>query len=344
VLIERPQVIVDEFGVNPDEVRRLFVRGLQAYTGETNVGSAWAKLGVARQDVVGIKINTAPGRVMGTRRALVDVIVESLGAAGVTPERIIIWDKFRNELQEAAFLPQAEGARPIVKAVVADTGFDGQHFYVNEVLGRLIWGDYLFRGRKPTMEDLRRAAEKVVKKAEKDDPLAEKLPKVDVEEQTSNRSYLAKLVTQGCTKIINVACLIDHSAFGIDGCLSSLAMGSVDNTRRFQAEAYAGDPAIPEILDRAFFRKKVALHLLDGMLGQYAGGPEFTPLYSQRPGALCFSRDPVAIDGLALRRLETWRTEAKIVLIGDRARHVKIAGELGLGESDLEKIELVKVE
>lgn len=341
VSIERPAV-VNKFAVDPVQTRTMFVQALQAYTGQKNVGAAWQQLGIKSSDVVGLKINAALGQVMGTRRALIDAVVETLGSAGVRPSQIIIWDKQNYELENAGWLPQPEGVFPAVRSVISQTGFDGQQFYVSEILGKLIWGDFLFRGKQPTKADLLKAAEKVAKKHSGETEDAQK-NRTDVEEQTSNKSYFAKLLTQTCTKIINLPAMSDHASYGLDGCLSSLAIASVDNTRRFADERVGGDPAIAEILDRDLFRKKVVLHVMDGLVAQYAGGPQFVPLYTQSAGLLYMGVDPVAIDTLALARLEAWRVEAKIVPIQPRAKHIAGAAALGLGQTETSRIELINL-
>ncbi len=46
------------------------------------------------------------------------------------------------------------------------------------------------------------------------------------------RSYLAQVVSQEVTKIINVPTLKDHSAAGVTGCLKNLGYGSFNNVAR----------------------------------------------------------------------------------------------------------------
>ena len=343
VWMERPSV-VDRFAVNDAGVRSMFIAALQVYTGQKNLGLAWRQLGVQPNDIVGIKINASLGTVMSTRRCLVDIVVESLLAAGVAPQHILVWDKFGNDLEISGWLPRAEGEYPLVRSVIPGAGFDGQQYYVNEVMGKLIWGDYLFRGKKPTKDDLLRLAAAAARSKTDDVDPETKHRATDEADQTSNRSYFTTLVTQTFTKIINIPVMADHPDWGISGCLSSLAMASVDNTRRFADQDYAGDPAIAEILDRDLFRKKVVLHIMDGLIAQYAGAPQFTPLYTQSIGALYLSTDPVAIDTLILPRLEAWRKTAHIVPIGAQAKHIKGAADAGLGQNDLNNISLLELQ
>lgn len=267
---------------------------------------------------------------MSTRRPLVNEIAEGVLAAGAA--KVIIWDKSQEEMVHSGYNLKEIGNIQ-VKAVIPTSGYDGGQFYVNEILGRLIWGDYLFK-KTLTKEGLLEAAAVDKKKKPDSTPL---------EEQTSNKSYFARVLVQECTKIVNVPVLTDHEVLGVYGCLASLAVGSVDNTRRFLAGDQQGDPAIGEILDRDLFRKKVILHVMDGLLGQFAGGPAFAPQYTRNWGAIYLGHDPVAIDTLAVQRIQNGRRDTKVVLFEKTPKHITGAGELGLGESDPKKIQVIRV-
>jgi len=159
----------------------------------------------------------------------------------------------------------------------------------------------------------------------------------------ADRSYYAKFLTQTCTKLINVPVLNDNELFGIDGCLSSLALGSVDNNRRFQGPPSYGNPAIDEIFDQAFIRRKVVVHILDALVAQCAGGPAFNPQFCQPLGALYVGRDPVAIDSLALPRIEQMRREVNVPTVGNTSTYVTSAAVLGLGTTDRRRIQYLRV-
>lgn len=344
VQVERPSCVTN-FTPNPADVTDMFNDGLRALTGQPDSASAWKSLGIVPSDVVGIKIDTAGGVGLSTRRELVAAMVDGLIAAGVPGNKIIIWDKFGDQMRPAGWIPIGPGARtPAIVSVVPGASFDPKVFYVNEILGRLIWGDLQFRGTRPTAADLMNATRRAVQAANPgvgdDDGASPAAPSPD---QTSNKSFYTTLITQTCTKIINVPVLSDSPATGLSGCLSTLAMGSVDNTRRLSAEPSWGDPGVPEILDKDFMRKKVILHVLDAFVAQYAGGPKFNPVFTQSIGALYLSQDPVAIDTLVLKRIERWRQENQIDLLGKQASHVATAATYGLGEGDVKKIKVIKL-
>ncbi|SDU08784.1 protein of unknown function [Verrucomicrobium sp. GAS474] len=367
--VERPQ-IVDKLSVNGAAVAQEWHDALLAFTGKSTEAAAWQALGVVPNDVVGLKIEANGSAIMSTRAELIVAMAKSLHAAGIPYERIVVWDRDARFLAGTAYEKLTTGSawspdRPYRVASVLpvepgspETGFDPKLFVINENAGRLIWGDYLFRGksRDQVLKNIDTFAEDPKAGAKKDDAPASPsassstsssgdpvLPKGEIQEQVSTRSYVAKLVTQTCTKIVNVPVMIDHGGVGLGGCLSSLALGSVDNNRRFSQEGVAGDPFIGELLLKEVFKKKVILNVMDGLIAQYAGGPDFVPQFTHSIGCLYLSNDPVAIDSLVLARFEPWRVEAKVTPIGDLAKHIKGAAELGVGTSDPAKIDLIRL-
>jgi uncharacterized protein (DUF362 family) len=82
-----------------DLLHKLLDAAVQKVTGDANAASAWRKLFKAG-DRVGIKVNALG---LPTRPAVVDAIVAGLLLAGVSPQNVIIWDRFDTELASAGF-------------------------------------------------------------------------------------------------------------------------------------------------------------------------------------------------------------------------------------------------
>ncbi|MCE0523299.1 MAG: DUF362 domain-containing protein [Methylacidiphilales bacterium] len=317
ILVERPGA-VQEFNVDPQQVRQMVNHTLLMLTSAQDIGTAWTRLGITPQDVVGIKITTAGGPAFCTHPALVQAICDGLKAAGVPCSQMIIWDKFQDKMTAAGYPPRAASAsQAAIASIVPANNYDPAVFYKNALLGNLIWGDYQFNQMVDSdFYDTSRIV---------------------------NRSYYTTFVTQTCTKLINVPVLSDNRYVGMDGCLSTLALGSTDNNRRFQGPPSYGDPAIDEILDKDFIRRKVVVHILDALVAQCAGGPTFNPQFCQTLGALYVSRDPVAIDSLVLPRLERLRREMNVPPIGDNASYIKTAPYYNLGTTDRRRIQFVRI-
>lgn len=259
---------------------------------------------VSSNDVVGIKINTTAAPLQATRHAVVDALVDGLVAAGVARTNIWVFDRDPDKLRAAGY------DRPQEVAIIGATGWDADQFYENRLVGRLIWGDLLF-GR---------------------------------DENLSTRSHLPRLVTRALTKLINVPVLQDHQTWGIAGCLHNFSIGLVDNARRFAPPRGLGDPSWLEIATLPPLRDKTVLHVLDALVAGYAGGPDFKPRYSWPAGVLYFSRDPVAVDTLALELLEAKRREQHIPPLGERTAWLRAAPRWGLGQHDRSRIELMEIQ
>jgi hypothetical protein len=350
VILAEDSQVVQRFAVDEGRVREMVDTELLRLTSAPDIGTAWKRLGITPSDVVGIKISTMGGPLLSTHRPLVQAICDGLQAAGVPPEHIVVWDKSGDAMRRAGYVPiDATPDHVGIAAVFPGSGYDLNVAYRNEIIGTLIWGDSEFIERGADA-DLMNAASDVVKAkpyggadgdaAGSDDLLTGGSPIP----QTSNLSYYANLVTHGCTKIINAPVLTDNPNIGIEGCLGSLAIACIDNNRRFQGDPTYGDPAICEILDKDFMRRKVVVNILDALVAEYAGGPQFDPQFTQSIGALYVSRDPVAIDSLVLRRVENWRKRNHIDPLGKMASHVASAALYNLGTNDPRRIQLIRVQ
>ena len=125
-----------------------------------------------------------------------------------------------------------------------------------------------------------------------------------------------------------------------DLCLYNTSVGMVDNARRFEFPGQKADPDITLINMLPDIHDKLVLHIMDALVGGFAGGPVFKPQYSWTPGMIYVSRDPVAIDTLALAEIEAQRKAATIPDTRDRATHLETAARYKLGAADAELVEV----
>jgi len=351
VILAENSGVVQRFGVDAGAARSMVNSALLKLTSARDISTAWKRLGVTPDDVVGIKITTMGGPLLSSHRAVVQAICDGLQAAGLSPSHIVIWDKMGDDMRRAGYLPASgDDSQVRIGAIFPGAGYDPSVVYKNEIIGNLIWGDYDFI-RSNSYDDLFASTRRSINSnpaygspltADDNAMLGDDSPGVNIP-QTSTRSYYTRYVTSICTKIINVPVLTDNAYTGINGCLASLALGCVDNNRRFQGDPTYGDPAICEILDKDFMRRKVIVHILDALVAEYAGGPRFNPQFTQSIGALYVSRDPVAIDSLVLPRLEQWRRQNQIDPIGKTASHIQSATYYNLGTTDPRRIQLIRL-
>ncbi|MBM3845837.1 MAG: DUF362 domain-containing protein [Verrucomicrobia bacterium] len=271
VVITRDPLATDAFNPRSERLRSLFERGLTATTGKASANEAWSTL-LTLQDTVGIKVHSAPG-IAGTRPQLVSAIVESLASFGLSPSNIIVWDKIGSDLENAGFMA-LESRHGILVLSAQGAGWDEASAYTNSAVGHMTWSDHEFDKSG---------------------------------EQHGKRSFHSKLVTQRLTKLINVPSLLNHYSAGVAGCLYSLGLGSVDNTRRFESSAERLSEALPELYAHPLIADRAVLHVVDALIAQYHGETSTMLHYAKPLNELRFSRDPVALDVLSIRELDHLR-------------------------------------
>ena len=79
ILVERPGAI-NEFTADPVQVRQMVNGALLKLTSAPDIATAWTRLGITPQDVVGIKINTIGGPALCTHHSLMRAICDGLRA------------------------------------------------------------------------------------------------------------------------------------------------------------------------------------------------------------------------------------------------------------------------
>ncbi|MDZ4814926.1 MAG: DUF362 domain-containing protein [Verrucomicrobiota bacterium] len=257
--------------------------------GKPTIGEAFKEL-FKPSDVVGLKVNASGGPVTSTHKGVVNAMISGLSQAGVPARQIIIWDKYRNKLEEAHYYKTNWKDGVQVLATSPDAGYDPAAQYDFEAVGQLIWGDHEFDPNQKT--------------AMGEDILGNR--------QLSNKSHFSSIITKKVNKVINLASLSDHPDLGVYGCLANIVIGATDNSRRFCNDPYYGDPALHEIYSRPWFRKKTVFHLLDSLLVTYAGGPEFSAEFSDHTNRIIVTTDPVAADSIGLDILSQLRTKNKV--------------------------------
>lgn len=310
VVIVHDAGATESFEPRPERVSAMVHRGLATLTGKVPPAAAWRSL-ISTQDIVGIKVCSSSGASSGTRVVVVAAIVEGLLEARIPPKHIIVWDKQQDDLRAAGFFELVTRFGIRVEGAAA-VGYDENTFYSPDepVLGHLIFGDLEF-GR--TGEGLGR------------------------------KSFVSKLITGGMTKIINVPPLLNHYRAGVTGNLYSLAMGSVDNTLRFETDPGRLAQAVPEIYALPILGDRVVLNVVDALICQYEGEQSIRLHDSVALNELRFSTDPVALDVLSLQELTRQRERAKLSAKVNRFELFSNASELVLGVSDPANIQVERV-
>ena len=342
--------IRDPFAITaytPDErrVRAMVNQLILSVTDRESVAAAWSTL-VKPQDIVGIKIAATGGPSGATHRAVVEALIDGLRQAGVPAGNIIVWDRDTEELRAAGYLDrEGRSTLPCVVTGIAPRAYDPRDIYTAPVLGKLIWGDLLFTGQVVPADGLHTDAGQFPS-----DPLRGGRSETTtasntnrdtlVKENLSNVSHYATILSQHVTKIINVPVFSDNFFAGLGGALYNVTVPNIDNWRRLVGQPRYGVTAIPEMFSDPQLGGKVVLNVMDGLVAQIAGGPSFQPLYARQYATVLMSRDAVALDSVVLRQIEGWRVQAQLPSLKDAAAHVKMAGDMGLGNYQTDKIDL----
>jgi hypothetical protein len=297
LVVDDPAATV-AFAPQSEAIRQMTQRGIIAFTGKSDEKSAWLSL-VSTNDKIGIKVYSLPGA-SGTRREVVEAVIQGLIGSGVPAKQITVWDRRLADLRQAGWFDLAERLGVRVAGAL-EAGFDAHQSYDTALIGKLVYGDFEF-GK--TGEGIGR------------------------------KSFLSSLVTSNMTKIINIPPLLNHNLAGAVGCLHGLAMGSVDNTLRFEADPDRLASAVPEIFALEPISDHVVLNIVDALICQYQGEERTLLHYSVPENELWFSRDPVALDVLSIAELAKQRKLAGAPPLRTNLDIFANAALLDLGTSD----------
>jgi uncharacterized protein (DUF362 family) len=311
--------------VSQPVVHDMLERGLKELTGENSKAAAFAKF-LEPNDVVGIKINPSGAPACCSSPELVREIIEGVRSVGVPMQNIVVYDRFGYEIDLGSYQTLMPPGMEIVG--VQDGLLDASGYDANVFCEANFFGEW------------------------------------------ETRSYMASIVASRITKIINVPTLKDHSAAGVTGCLKNVAYGTFNNVARSHQAPYSfTNPLIGVMCTVEPLRSKVVLNIMDGMRMVWHGGPlTQNQDFIYQAGLLLMSTDPVAMDTVELEAIEkkrkeegapsVWARNPKSITSNGREfyedssknlfyrqpGHIEAAGKLGLGEYDLKKIDLRKLQ
>lgn len=308
VLILENQRALEQLQPVPEVIQSMVDRGITNLIGKATLHDAWASL-ISPQDIVGIKVFSAPGASSGTRPAVAAAVVQGLIQAGIPPTHIIVWDKHATDLRLAGFFDFEKRFGIRVMGAI-EAGYDEKTNYEAALLGPLSWTDHEFGKQGPGV---------------------------------GRKSFVSKLVSQQITKIINVTPLVHNNMAGVSGNLYSLAMGSVDNTQRFENNVDQLARAVPEIYAMPIIGDRVVLNVVDALICQYEGQERGLLQYSAVLNQLRFSRDPVALDVLSVQEIERQCELADVPRAKTNLDLYSNAALLEIGVSDLRRIQVDKL-
>ncbi len=328
VAVQHPNSIVeDQYQAEP--VRQMLERGMMELTHAESWSESWKEF-FQPGDVVGIKLNPVGKPYVISAPEVLRPIIEALESIGIPRKDIVAYDRYGKQFQEAGFvdwLPEG------VRWTAASTGYERIQLdmdgYDRDVYMEmpLVHPEY-FSDYRPADPHLR-------------------------------RSYVAKFLTREVNKVINLCVLKHHQSAGVTLALKNMSHGMVNNVNRSHASTTANACGIfiPAVVDLPVFREKVVLHILDGVKAAYHGGPGGkVGKYVWAHKTMYFATDPVALDKIGWKEIDKKRAEIGIPSIellkpdedsqwlNCQVEHIELAGNMGLGVFDDEKIRLKKID
>ncbi len=316
-------LVLEQFQAEP--IQAMMRQGMMELTGAPDWVSAW-RMFFEPGDVVGLKLNPVGHPYVYSCAEVVREVIAGLQAAGVKARDIVAYDRYRKQFLKAGFdkwLPEGVrwswAAEDYERVQLGMDGYDAEHF----------------------ME------------------MAVTQPGQDSRDPRVRRSHVAKFLTQQVSKLVNLPLLKHHQSAGVTLALKNLSHGLVNNVNRSHSSSTLNvcGAFIPAVVRVPVIRDKTALHILDGILGMYHGGPGGRQgQYIWVNHTLYFATDPVALDKTCWQVIDEKRVQegmlpvalskpdADSTFLNCQPEHVEIAGALGLGVFDDKKIELKKLD
>ena len=315
--------------IDREVVRASMERGMRELTGADDGVAAWRRF-FDRGDRVGIKVNPVGNPLANTSTAVLLETIAGLRAAGVRAKDIVVFDRYKHMLVEAGFnknLPDGvrwDGLTPTPDSTqLRIAGYDPDEFVHMELVR----------------------------------------PGQDPKDDRTRRSHLGLVLTKQVDKVVNLAVLKDHGSAGVTLALKNMSHGFVNNVARSHGGPHHNvcNQFIPQIVSHPIIRRKVVLHVIDGIKGVFQGGPfARNPEWVWERKSLFFGTDPVAMDHIGWEIVDQKRKSMRLAPVGavgkmgldaDREgfdmrqpQHIPLAGALGLGSFEKEKIEHRRVE
>jgi hypothetical protein len=113
--------------INAEAVREMMERGMRELTGARSTVDAWRQF-IRSDDVVGIKVNVVGHPWCVSSHAVVAETVRNVMACGVRPERIHIYDRFRDQLDAVNYQPHVPEGVNFYAAEAANVGDSSPHY------------------------------------------------------------------------------------------------------------------------------------------------------------------------------------------------------------------------
>ncbi len=157
-------------------------------------------------------------------------------------------------------------------------------------------------------------------------------------------SLFSTILTNFATASISLAILKDHGLAGVTAGMKNY-FGAIHNPNKYHDNHCS--PFVAELCASPPIRSKHRLTILDALLVQYHKGPSYHPRWAEPFEGLIFGLDPVATDRVGWEIIERLRAGKGLPSLKEEERppqYLEAAKELGLGENDLSRIQIIEEE
>jgi uncharacterized protein (DUF362 family) len=334
--IQHPGSVRSDNTIVAEAVKPMMDTGMCALTGADHPVEAWKRL-FEPGDVVGVKVN--PVGMRGGRSNVIGAIsspavllevVAGLKSAGVRQRDIIVFERYAIEFRQAGY-----------EEVMRERVMDGVRWYASSADGGELQVDIEgYDGRRD------RDAHVVGYDPDVFVSMGFAGPSHDPRDDRRFRSHLSVIITRMVNKIVTIPVLKDHRSAGVTVALKNLSHGCNNNVARshisniYRMDGSVSGPNqcntfIPTAVNQMPLRQKSTLHICDGLIGCYEGGPgTWNRTWATWPyKGLFFATDPVALDHVgwdtidAKRAREGWQPVAQMGLL-QRTPAVTLSGRL----------------
>jgi uncharacterized protein (DUF362 family) len=151
-------------------------------------------------------------------------------------------------------------------------------------------------------------------------------------------SCFARLVSTTCTALVSFGVVKDHDLAGVSAGMKNL-YGLINNPNKYHD--HNCDPYVADVANHPYVRDKLRLVVLDGVTGQYHGGPAWRPDTNWPLGAVVASTDPLAADAWAWTKIDGERKVHGLPSLAEAKRAPRFlatAERYGLGIGDPARI------
>jgi hypothetical protein len=240
-------------------------------------------------------------------------VVRNLRQLGIPDRNIIVFDRYANEFCRAGYANLVERELGDVRWMAASAGYsDGQL----DIQG-------FDRGRDSESPEL--ACHVMGYDPDVFTTMGYSAPVHSPRDERRFRSHLTVIVSRFINKLITLPVLKDHRSAGVTLSLKNLSHGLNNNVARSHLAGIAHgfgsagrvtgpnqcNTFIPQAVAQYRLREKATLHILDGLIGVYEGGPGMwnRTWSTWRHQGLFFATDPVALDHVCWDVIDRKRAE-----------------------------------